>query len=94
MKIQKIIRQCNESLVDLKEKVEKMQLELIREKRKEVFVCSEDGTYPTGVRTRNSGAVVNTVLAYDEDNNAKVVCKFNFITYSLNDVLYSNFDVF
>lgn len=88
MKIQKIIRQCNESLVNLKEKVEKMQLELIREKRKNVFVCSEDGTYPTEVRTRNSGAVLNTVLAYDEDNNAKVVCELYLIPYSVNDVIF------
>ena len=77
LKIKTIIRKCNESIVDLKEKIEKMELELIREKRKEVFVCSEDGTYPTGVRTRNSGAVLNTVMAYDEENNSKVVCKLN-----------------
>ena len=74
-KIKKIIRECNESIVTLKEKIEKMELDLIRERRKEVFVCSEDGTYSTVVRTRNSGAVLNTVLAYDKDNNAKVVCK-------------------
>ena len=70
-----MIRDCNESLVHLKEKVEKMQLDLIRARRKDVFVCSEDGTYPTGVRTRNSGAVLNTIMAYDENNEAKIVCK-------------------
>ena len=75
-KIQKVIKDCNESIVNLKEKIEKMELELIRERRKDVFICSEDGTYPTGVRTRNSGAVLNTILAYDENMNAKIVCKY------------------
>ena len=52
-----------------------MELERILTERPETFIASEDGAYPNGVRTRNSGACFNTVMAYDKNNKAKIVCK-------------------
>ena len=74
--MQKKIRDINSKLIDLKEKIEKAELDRILEERPDVFIASEDGAYPNGVRTRNSGACFNTVMAYDKTNKAKIVCKY------------------
>ena len=71
--MQKRIREINSKLIDLKEKTEKMELDRILAERPDTFIASEDGAYPNGVRTRNSGACFNTVMAYDKDNKAKIV---------------------
>lgn len=73
--MQNKIRAINSKLIDLKEKVEKLELDRILEERPDVFIASEDGAYPNGVRTRNSGACFNTVMAYDKNNTAKIVGK-------------------
>jgi len=73
--MQKKIREINSKLIDLKDKIEKMELDKILAERPDTFIASEDGAYPNGVRTRNSGACFNTVMAYDKDNKAKIVCK-------------------
>ena len=73
--MQKKVREINAKLINLKEKIEKMELEKILKERPDTFIASEDGAYPNGVRTRNSGACFNTVIAYDKDNKAKVVGK-------------------
>ena len=75
--MQKRIREINSKLIDLKENVEKAELERILAEKPDAFIASEDGAYPNGIRTRNSGACFNTVMGYDKDNNAKVVCKYN-----------------
>ena len=63
-------------LIELSKKIEKAKLDTILEERPDVFIASEDGAYPNGIRTRNSGACFNTVMAYDKDNNAHIVCKY------------------
>lgn len=73
--MQRRVREINAKLINLKEKIEKMELEKILKERPDTFIASEDGAYPNGVRTRNSGACFNTVIAYDKDNKAKVVGK-------------------
>ena len=73
--MKKKIQEINSKLIVLKEKIEKTELERILAERPDAFIASEDGAYPNGVRTRNSGACFNTVIAYDKDNKAKVVCK-------------------
>ena len=47
----------------------------LKAERKDVFVGSEDGAYPNGVRTRNSGACYSTVMGYNTNGEAKIVCK-------------------
>ena len=73
--MQKRIREINSKLIELKEKIEKTEFERILAERPDTFIASEDGAYPNGVRTRNSGACFNTVMAYDRNNKAKIVCK-------------------
>ena len=73
--MQKKIREINSKLIDLKDDIEKIELDRILAERPDTFIASEDGAYPNGVRTRNSGACFNTVMAYDKDNKAKIVCK-------------------
>lgn len=73
--MKKKIQEINSKLIVLKEKIEKTELDRILAERPDTFIASEDGAYPNGVRTRNSGACFNTVIAYDQNNKAKVVCK-------------------
>ena len=73
--MQKRIREINSKLIDLKDQIEKTELDRILAERPDAFIASEDGAYPNGVRTRNSGACFNTVMAYDKDKKAKIVCK-------------------
>ena len=73
--MQKRIREINSKLIDLKDEIEKIELDRILAERPDTFIASEDGAYPNGVRTRNSGACFNTIMAYDKDNKAKIVCK-------------------
>ena len=73
--IDKKIREINLKLIEFKENIEKLELEKLKAERDDVFVGSEDGAYPNGVRTRNSGACYSTVMGYNIQGEAKIVCK-------------------
>ena len=69
------IKEINIKLIKFKETIEKIELEKLKAEREDVFVGSEDGAYPNGVRTRNSGACYSTVMGYNTNGDAKIVCK-------------------
>ena len=91
-------REINSKVIDLSKKIEKQKRDTILEERPEVFIASEDGAYPNGIRTRNSGACFNTVMGYDKNNKAYIVCKYQidkiFVFYLPNSkkVKYTFFE--